>query len=232
VDDSKRSLLFCLKMTFYVNARFESTIRKETALKMRRLMYILCIIGVLFVLGACTSQNDESEHDQEEATETSIFEGKSEKAGNETSRHVELINADGEQTGQATLTEEDKGVSIHIEAWDLPEGVHGFHIHDKGMCDPPTFESAGEHFNPTDAKHGFDHPEGPHAGDLPNLEVDSDGTVEATILNEMVTLKKSESNSLNHPDGTALVIHEKADDYVSQPAGDSGERIACGVITE
>src|SRR5690625_2729455 len=103
-------------MTFYVNARFESTIRKETALKMRRLMYILCIIGVLFVLGACTSQNDESEHDQEEATETSIFEGKSEKAGNETSRHVELINADGEQTGQATLTEEEDRKSTRLNS--------------------------------------------------------------------------------------------------------------------
>lgn len=199
---------------------------------MRRLMYILCIIGVLFVLGACTSQNDESEDGQKDVAETSIFKGKSEKAGSETSRHVELINVDGEKTGEATLTEEDKGVSIHIKAWDLPEGVHGFHIHNKGMCDPPTFESAGEHFNPSDAKHGFDNPEGPHAGDLPNLEVGSNGTVEATILNEMVTLKKGESNSLDHPDGTSLVIHEKADDYVSQPAGDSGERIACGVITE
>src|SRR5690625_7606185 len=77
---------------------------------MRRLMYILCIIGVLFVLGACTSQNDESEDGQKDVAETSIFKGKSEKAGSETSRHVELINVDGEKTGEATLTEEDKGV--------------------------------------------------------------------------------------------------------------------------
>src|SRR5690625_5767853 len=83
---------------------------------MRRLMYILCIIGVLFVLGACTSQNDESEDGQKDVAETSIFKGKSEKAGSETSRHVELINVDGEKTGEATLTEEEDRKSTRLNS--------------------------------------------------------------------------------------------------------------------
>lgn len=197
---------------------------------MKRIFYTACIIGLLFVLGACNTSNNDQNNDQEEAAEASIVEGKSEKGGSHKPIQVELINVNGENTGQATLTQGADGVSINIEAWNLPEGTHGFHIHDKGMCEPPTFESAGEHFNPTHAKHGFDNPEGPHAGDLPNLEVGKDGKVEATFLNEMVTLKAGESNSLLKEGGTSLVIHSKADDYVSQPAGDSGERIACGVI--
>src|SRR5699024_11375760 len=88
-----------------------------------------------------------------------------------------------------------------------------FHIHEKGVCDPPDFESAGEHFNPTNAKHGFDHPKGPHAGDLPNLKVEKDGTAKATYVAEMVTLEKDKKNSLIGDDGTSLVIHADADDY-------------------
>src|SRR5699024_2249947 len=103
--------------------------------------------------------------------------------------------------------------------------------HEKGSCEAPTFESAGGHFNPDDKKHGFDHPDGPHAGDIEKLEVMEDGTVDATFLNDRVTLEKDQANSLFYEEATALVIHAEPDDYYSQPAGDSGNRIACGVIS-
>ena len=143
---------------------------------------------------------------------------------------VTLINEEEVEVGKAILQEGNAGVEVTIEADHLPAGSHGFHIHDKGICEAPSFESAGGHFNPTDKMHGFNHPDGPHAGDMENLEVEKDGTVKATFLNEKVTLQKDDIHSLFTEDGTSLVIHEKADDYESQPAGDAGDRIACGVI--
>lgn len=153
-------------------------------------------------------------------------------AESEPSIHVDMMNAEGATIGTATLTQATDGVNVEISASDLPKGTHGFHIHEKGTCEAPDFETAGGHFNPTDAKHGFDNPDGPHAGDLPNLEVGEDGKVKESFLAEMVTLKKGEPNSLLREGGTSLVIHAEADDNVSQPSGDSGARIACGVIAE
>src|SRR5699024_6073630 len=124
------------------------------------------------------------------------------------------------------------GVHIALDAHHLKPGVHGYHIHEHGLCEPPTFESAGGHFNPTNKQHGFDHPEGPHAGDMENIEVKEDGTVKVTVVNKDVTLKKNEANSLFQKEGTSLMIHAKPDDYVSQPAGDAGDRIVCGVISQ
>lgn len=193
------------------------------------------LICVLVIFAAYSNLGDNQKQDGQtgEVTKTSATEGiHSEKGDEETDVHVDLINQEGEITGEATLSEVKKGVNIHIEAWDLPEGLHGFHIHDKGICEPPVFESAGGHFNPTDAKHGFDHPEGPHAGDLPNLNIGADGKVEENVVADMVTLKKDEENSLLKGGGTSLMIHSGPDDYTSQPAGDSGDRIACGVIKE
>lgn len=143
---------------------------------------------------------------------------------------VTIINDEKVKVGKAILQEGKSGVQVTIEANHLPSGSHGFHIHDQGICEAPSFESAGAHFNPTNKMHGFNHPEGPHAGDLENLEVEEDGTVETTFLNERITLQKDEINTLFTEDGTSLVIHEKADDYKSQPAGDAGGRIGCGVI--
>src|SRR5690625_287546 len=143
-----------------------------------------------------------------------------------------MVNTDGANIGVATLTQEADGVNVAIDVSGLSKGTHGFHIHEKGMCEPPTFESAGEHFNPTDMAHGFDNPEGPHAGDLPNLEVSEDGKVQESFVNEMVTLIKDHPNSLLSEGGTSLVIHAEPDDNISQPSGDSGARIACGVIGE
>lgn len=202
---------------------------------MKRFIYILGVLLVLVVVSGCNKNNsglntDSTNHD---ATETSLTEeGSSEKAGSEKVINVGIINTEGNETGQATLTQEENGVLIEIEAWDLPKGTHGFHIHEKGVCEKPDFKSAGEHFNPTDKKHGFDNPDGPHAGDLPNLEVGEDGKVSESYLNEMVTLKPGEDNTLVREGGTSLVIHADPDDNISQPAGNAGDRIACGVIKE
>lgn len=149
----------------------------------------------------------------------------------ETSTEIEVIlkNTENVAVGNAILTEKKDGVEIKVKAEHLTPGLHGFHIHENGNCEPPDFESAGGHFNPTNKEHGFKNKLGPHAGDLKNLKVKEDGTVKQTFSNDRVTLKKGAPNSLLQ--GTSLVIHEKEDDYISQPAGDSGDRIACGVIS-
>lgn len=144
---------------------------------------------------------------------------------------AELRNAKGEAVGTATLTEEPGGVKIAIQASKLPPGTHGFHIHAVGKCDPPEFTSAGGHFNPHAKKHGLKSPEGPHAGDLPNLVVGGGGTAKAEVVAALVTLKEGK-NSLFQPDGTALVIHANPDDEKTDPTGNAGGRIACGVITK
>jgi len=142
-----------------------------------------------------------------------------------------LINTNNEIIGKAVLTETKKGVQITLDASKLPPGSHGFHIHEKGVCDPEKqFESAGAHFNPFGKKHGTLNPEGPHAGDLPNIIVANDGSVNQQIAAPLVTLKENERHSLIQPEGTALIIHEKPDDYKTDPAGNAGKRIACAVI--
>jgi Cu-Zn family superoxide dismutase len=143
---------------------------------------------------------------------------------------AELRNAQGEVVGRATLTPEAQGVRIALEVEKLPPGPHGFHIHAVGKCDPPDFMSAGGHFNPEGRKHGLKNPEGPHVGDLPNVVVGVDGTARARTVAPRVTLGAG-PNSLFQPAGTALVIHAGPDDDVTDPAGNSGDRIGCGVIT-
>ncbi|RAU94036.1 superoxide dismutase family protein [Paenibacillus sp. YN15] len=145
-------------------------------------------------------------------------------------RVVELIGSSGEKIGQAELTEMSRGVHIKVEASNLVPGKHGFHIHESGKCEPPDFASAGSHFNPMNKQHGFDNPNGPHAGDLPNLFVGTDGTVKAEMVAKHVTLAEGHPNSLIRPGGTSLVIHEKPDDYKTDPSGNSSKRIACGRI--
>jgi Cu-Zn family superoxide dismutase len=142
-----------------------------------------------------------------------------------------LVNAAGEQVGTATIEPAAQGDGVQINATlkGLPPGTHAFHIHTAGKCDPPAFTTAGGHFNPTGRQHGHDNPNGAHAGDLPNFEVQANG--EGHISDEVpgVTLGDG-PNSLFHPGGTALVIHAAADDNKTDPAGNAGARIACGVI--
>ena len=111
----------------------------------------------------------------------------------------------------------------------MPAGEHAFHIHNVGKCEAPSFESAGAHFNPDNKHHGILSGEG-HAGDMPDLHVPSDGTLEVEVVNTAVTLDKGKPNSVFHPGGTSAVIHAGKDDYKSDPAGNAGDRVACGVI--
>lgn len=145
---------------------------------------------------------------------------------------AELRNPAGATVGEATLEAVEDGVRIRLEGSDLPPGSHGFHIHENGECTPPTFESAGGHFNPTNASHGLEDPAGPHLGDLPNIEVGVNGTVTVDVIARGVTLAETGETSLVAGNGTALVVHAQPDDNVSDPSGNAGDRIACGVITQ
>lgn len=143
---------------------------------------------------------------------------------------VHIKNAKGKKIGKAVLTQLESGVKVHVEVSGLKPGLHGIHFHEHGQCTPPDFKSAGEHFNPTHKHHGLLNPEGPHAGDLPNLVVDERGNGRMNVFTRLVTLKRGEPNSLLKKGGTALMIHADPDDEKTDPAGNSGARIACGVI--
>ena len=140
-----------------------------------------------------------------------------------------LIAADGAAIGSVRLTETPHGVLIAATAEGLPPGPHAFHIHAVGACQTPDFTSAGGHFNPTGAKHGILSPDGMHAGDLPNVHVAADGTLNVEVLTQAVTLNDGPT-SLFDEDGASLVIHANADDYRTDPTGEAGGRIACAVI--
>ena len=136
-----------------------------------------------------------------------------------------LVNSAGQSIGTVRAWQTAGGVSFHISASGLPHGLHGLHVHAVGRCDPPDFASAGPHWNPAGKKHGMNNPAGPHAGDLPNVEVAANGVLSATV-----TVPGASMASLVDADGAALVIHANADDYVTDPSGNSGARIACAVI--
>ncbi|MBD3263779.1 MAG: superoxide dismutase family protein [Candidatus Omnitrophica bacterium] len=143
---------------------------------------------------------------------------------------AELYTPEGERAGSVMFEEADKGLKISIKITGLAPGKHAFHIHEAGVCMPPDFKSAGGHFNPENTKHGFLNPQGPHAGDLPNIEVDENGVFEGEVITKRLTLLPGEVNFLLKEGGTSVVIHQSPDDYITDPAGRGGARIACGVI--
>lgn len=140
-----------------------------------------------------------------------------------------LKNAEGKEVGSANLTQTPHGVLINVSVKGLPPGEHAFHVHAVGKCEPP-FTSAGGHFNPSAKKHGIMAAEGSHAGDMPNLHVPQNGDLTVEVVNAAITLEKGKPNSVYDADGSAIVIHAGGDDYKSDPAGEAGARIACGVI--
>lgn len=149
---------------------------------------------------------------------------------------ADLKDAQGRTVGTATFVQHPQGVMIRADLSGLPPGWHGFHIHETGKCEPPDFKSAGGHFAPEGHKHGFGK-EGPHAGDLPNLYAGADGRIVIEILTDRIRLGDQAeavaagAADILDQDGAAIVLHAKADDYRTDPAGESGDRIACGVIT-
>lgn len=144
---------------------------------------------------------------------------------------AQLKTAEGKDAGTAALTQTPAGVLIALSVKGAPSGEHAFHVHAVGKCEPP-FTSAGGHFNPGSRKHGLMATEGHHAGDMPNLHIPSSGDLRVEVLNAAVTLEKNKPNSLFGPNGTALVLHAGKDDYRTDPAGDAGGRIVCGVVEE
>ncbi|QIK77902.1 superoxide dismutase family protein [Sphingomonas piscis] len=136
-----------------------------------------------------------------------------------------IVNGAGQQIGTVRAWDTPGGVTFRIEASKLPAGIHGVHVHTKGRCDGPAFESAGGHWNPTDRKHGLQNPDGAHAGDMPNVTAAGNGWVR-----ESVTLPNATYAQLMDADGSSLMIHSAADDYRTDPSGNSGTRIACAVL--
>lgn len=158
---------------------------------------------------------------------------------------AQLLRGDGTPAGEAVFTQTPNGVMIEAELTGLPEGEHGFHIHETGSCSPD-FTAAGGHMtaaddesgldmtgilndiDENDAVHGFERAAGPHPGDMPNIHVPESGALHIEVLNARVSFEGE--NALFDADGSALIIHSGADDYETQPSGDAGNRIACGVI--
>lgn len=150
--------------------------------------------------------------------------------GAESARAI-IKTADGKDIGEVLLQETRHGVLITAHLEKLPAGPHAFHIHETGKCEA-SFKSAGEHFNPDGVKHGILNQRGKHAGDLPNIHVPDSGKVSFEVLAPGVTLKAGQKKSLLDADGSAIVIHAQGDDNVADPAGNAGDRIACGVISK
>ena len=139
-----------------------------------------------------------------------------------------LVRPDGKTTGHARFLPRSPGVALEIEVWGVAPGPHGLHLHAVGRCDGPDFASAGPHLNPAGHEHGNLNPKGSHLGDLPNVVADDKGRISATIRSGTRPFKLM--SDVLDKDGSALVLHATADDYTTDPSGNSGARIACGIF--
>jgi len=144
---------------------------------------------------------------------------------------VKMQDGQGKDAGTATLSSATGGVKIKLNLHGLTPGEHGLHVHQAAKCEGPDFKSAGGHFNPDGKHHGLQNAEGPHAGDVPNFKADAKGNAKVTVTAPNVTLSDG-PHSVFTGGGTSLVVHAKADDGKTDPSGNSGDRIACGVITK
>lgn len=143
-----------------------------------------------------------------------------------------LVNAAGQTIGNVVAWQTTGGVGLRITANGLPHGIHGIHVHTTGRCDGPKFETAGGHWNPAARKHGLSNPAGPHMGDMANVTVASNGTLNAvvTVAGAQMVGPAGATNVMLDADGAAVVLHAKADDNVTDPSGNSGDRIACAAL--
>lgn len=144
-------------------------------------------------------------------------------------KEIDMYNESGDMVGTATFSEQPDGVQVKVKVEGLSPGFHGIQLHENPTCKGPNFRSAGNHFNPEGKKHGLMNPDGPHLGDLPNVEADSSGMVDNELMLSGATLLDGKKSILKE-NGTSLVIHEGKDDGVTQPGGDAGPRIICGEL--
>ena len=187
---------------------------------MRKFALPLLALGAA-TLAACGG-NDTAE--EPAADDTAMADTAAPGAGETAS--ATLLTADGEEVGTVTATGSAGGITIDVSAMNMPEGLHGVHVHTVGSCDD-AFAAAGGHWNPAEAKHGLEAEGGQHAGDMPNLEVNADGTGSLTYM----LAPTATFAGLMDADGSAFIVHAGEDDQVTDPSGDSGDRIACGVFT-
>lgn len=176
------------------------------------------ILSSLLIVSACNSQEEASVLQSEQSVSFEML-------------RADIKNSQGESIGEALLSNSNNGLLLDLTVSTLSPGSHGFHIHSIGACEAPDFKSAGGHWNPSGAEHGLENPNGFHAGDLPNLEVDADGNASLVQL-ALGDIASDAADSLIDEDGGAIVIHGDADDLSSDPAGNAGPRIACGVFEQ
>lgn len=174
------------------------------------------ILSSLLILSACNSQEETAAPEPEQSAGFDML-------------RADIKNSDGEIIGEALLSNSNDSLFLDMTVSTISPGSHGFHIHTVGTCEAPDFKSAGGHWNPTGAEHGLENPNGFHAGDLPNLDVDGDGNASLVQL-ALGDVASGAADTLTDEDGGAIVIHADADDLSSDPAGNAGPRIACGVF--
>ncbi|HYY55588.1 MAG TPA: superoxide dismutase family protein [Candidatus Dormibacteraeota bacterium] len=177
----------------------------------------LSVVAAIFVLSACGYSTARTTSPSDP-----YFEGTTSSRA-----RAAIVDSSGKPIGLASFSETRLGVLVDVKVVSLPKGAHGLHIHATGKCETPEFMSAGAHFNPGGNQHGLHNAKGPHAGDLPNLVVGDDGKGALSYVDPLVTLESGASNSIV---GLSLVVHKDPDDEQTDPAGNSGSRIACGVI--
>lgn len=183
----------------------------------------LTTAAVALILAACTARDDGAMND------TATPDSAAPATAPDPSVTTTVRDASGRELGALTLTDTTGGIAVSGRLSGLPPGEHGMHFHMSGRCDPPTFESAGEHWNPSIRQHGTENPEGPHLGDMPNVSVGTDSTAVVQAVTPGGSLRGA--NMLLDTDGAAVIIHATRDDYRTDPSGSSGARLACGMIS-
>lgn len=193
-----------------------------------RVVPTLMLVSAL-ALGAC-SRNEAVTEDLNSTMENDVLDQASDASNaaaavRSASQTISFAAGDGSPLGSVTVEDGPDGALLRLAGTAMPAGVHGIHLHAVGKCDGPKFETAGSHWNPESKQHGTENPNGSHKGDLPNVEIKEEGS-----LNQVLSLTGIKVADMADADGTALVIHAGPDDYKTDPSGNSGDRIACAVI--
>jgi Cu-Zn family superoxide dismutase len=189
-------------------------------------IYLIAAVSAEALISACQKPAEPAANDMATANDMGAM---NEAAPAATAQSAQLMDAGGKAIGTVEMSEDASGLTLKVTAAGLPAGTHGVHLHEKGMCEGPKFESAGAHWNPMTKQHGRDNPMGAHLGDLANMDATDGAEATSTYQVAGVTMGGT-GNALADADGTSLVVHAKADDYKTDPSGNSGDRIACAVL--